>query len=135
MNRRKWQRYEVNWPFQIEGVDRDGKVFWTDGYLRDISARGSSGHCFCPPDAGTRIVISIRIPFKGEQWMRYLAEIVRVEQDEPGTFIALKFESSHPIFYSRDLKKGDAAEAPASGTAQIKKASYGTVVYKTETVS
>src|SRR5215216_2849958 len=82
-DRRKWRRYEVKWPFQIEGVDRDGHVFWTSGTLHDISARGSSGYCFDPPEIGTRVVVSIKVPIKGEKWIRYLAEIIRAEDGQP----------------------------------------------------
>jgi hypothetical protein len=105
VDRRKWRRYEVNWPFSIEGIDKNGQAFWANGSLCDISARGSSGYCFDPPDVGTRVVVSIKVPFKGDKWIRYLADIIRVEQAQSRTLIALKFESTRPVFYSRNGKK------------------------------
>jgi hypothetical protein len=47
-------------------------------------------------------VVSIKVPFKGNKWIRYLAEIVRLEEYQPAAFIALRFESTRPVFYTQD---------------------------------
>ena len=81
----------------MEGVDRNGHVFWVNGTLHDISARGSSGHCFDPPENGTRVVISIKMPFKGDNWIRYIAEIVRIEESQAGVAIRRLIPSKSEI--------------------------------------
>jgi len=88
----------------MEGVDKNGRVFWAEGTLHDISARGSSGYCIDPPEHGTRVVVSIRIPFKSDSWIRYIAEIVRIEASQAGTLVALQFISNRPVFYSQEAK-------------------------------
>jgi hypothetical protein len=133
-DRRKWQRYEVNWPFQIEGVDKYGHAFWADGVLHDISARGSSGYCLDPPEAGTRVVISIKMPVKGENWVRYLAEIVRVNDSQPGRFVAVKFESARPVFYTLEAKNKAVAKTSEDNTAPFKTDCCSPAVYKVETI-
>jgi hypothetical protein len=109
----------VKWPFQIEGVDRHGHAFWANGVLQDISARGSSGYCFDPPELGTRVMVSIKVPFKGERYIRYLAEIIRVEEGQSRTFIALKFESTRPIFYTQDAKNNAVLNKPDDTKARL----------------
>jgi hypothetical protein len=118
-DRRKWRRYDVNWPFQIEGVDRDRHVFWADGTLHDISARGSSGYCLDPPETGTRVVVSIKIPFKGDSWIRYLAEIVRLEDSPKGTLVALKFVSNRPVFYTQESRNKSAVRLSDDNLAKF----------------
>jgi len=134
-DRRKWQRYEVNWPFQIEGVDRQGHVFWAEGTLHDISARGTSGYCFDPPETGTRVVVSIKFPIKGEKWMRYLAEVVRIEDSLTATFIALKFESNPPVCYTQNARNKTKVKQSEDNIALFKKVSQSITLYKAEVIS
>ena len=119
VNRRKWPRYEVDWQFQMEGVDGNGRVFWADGTLHDISARGSSGYCFDPPENGTRVVVSIRMPFESDNWIRYIAEIVRIEESEEGTLVALQFVSSRPVFYSQKAQNKAVAHSPEDNLSKL----------------
>lgn len=97
-DRRRWERYNVDWPFFLRGCNPADKTFATVGVLHDISVRGAFGYCADPPQLAMKLEILIRIPLKGEQWMKYSAEVARVETGIHGTSVALIFDSAQPLF-------------------------------------
>jgi PilZ domain len=100
-DRRLTHRYQVDWPFRVKGTDPTGLGILNTGKLRDISARGAFGYIGRPLVVGMKMEVSIRLPVKEERWIKYSAEIIRVEPLGSRTGVAFKFNTSRPMFYSR----------------------------------
>lgn len=99
--RRRMPRYQVDWQFRVKGTDPTGLGFLNTGRLRDISARGAFGYIGRPLAVGVKMEVSIRLPMKDEVWIKYSAEIIRVEQAGSQIGVAFKFDTARPQFYSK----------------------------------
>jgi hypothetical protein len=100
-DRRRMHRYQVDWPFRVKGTDPTGLGILNTGKLRDISARGAFGYIGRPLAVGMKMEVLIKLPVKEERWIKYSAEIIRVERTSTQTGVAMKFDTSQPMFYSR----------------------------------
>lgn len=98
MERRRLPRYQVDWPVRLTGRDKTGVRYFGDGVLKNISARGAFLYTARSSRVGERIDVSIRLPFKPDNWMIYSAEVVRVDGGSAKTGMAIKFISSWPAF-------------------------------------
>jgi hypothetical protein len=94
-------RYQVDWPFRVKGTDPSGLGILNTGVLSNISSRGAFGYIGRALAVGVRMEISIRLPLREERWIKYSAEIVRVEQAGSRIGVAFKFDTSRPAFYPR----------------------------------
>jgi hypothetical protein len=92
--RRQWPRYKIDWAFRIEGAGESTET----GKVINISARGALLRIARKLDVGTRISLSIRLPSPADAWMRFSAQVVRVEEAPTGVDIALRFDTSQPAF-------------------------------------
>jgi hypothetical protein len=55
--------------------------------------------CLANPVAeGTKLDVFIMLPFKGKKWMKYSAQVVRVEEGGHDFGAAVKFEGPRPEF-------------------------------------
>lgn len=100
-DRRQMRRYEVDWPFRVKGTNPSGLGILDTGVLRNISSRGAFGFIGRPLAVGMKIEVLIRLPMNEERWIKYSAEVIRVEQLGPQTGVALRFDTSRPVFYSK----------------------------------
>ncbi|MFP5261376.1 MAG: PilZ domain-containing protein [Blastocatellia bacterium] len=100
-DRRRTHRYQVDWPFRVKGTDPSGLGILNTGKLSNISPRGAFGYIGRLLAVGMKVEVSIRLPLKEERWIKYSAEVVRVEQLCSQTSVALKFDTSRPAFYSK----------------------------------
>jgi hypothetical protein len=100
-DRRQMHRYQVDWPFRVKGTDPSGLGILNTGKLRDISTRGAFGYINRLLAVGMKIEVLIKLPLKEERWIKYSAEVIRVEQLGSQTGVALKFDTSRPSFYSK----------------------------------
>jgi hypothetical protein len=100
-DRRRMHRYQVDWSFRVKGTDPTGLGILNTGKLRDISPRGAFGYIGRPLAVGMKMEVLIRLPIKEERWLKYSAEIIRVEQLGSQTGVAFKFDTSRPMFHSR----------------------------------
>ena len=98
MERRRLPRYQVDWPVKLTGRNGTGVRYFGEGVLKDISARGAFLYTDRLSKVGERIDVSIRLPFKADNWLIYTAEVVRVDRDRSKSGMALKFDSSWPAF-------------------------------------
>jgi PilZ domain len=96
IERRTGKRFAVNWPIKVEG--RDGKhVINGEGHLLNLSSGGALFDLAGPVCKGMRLDVYIKLPFKKDNWMKYTAEVLRIEDGEsPRT--AVKFEGPRPRF-------------------------------------
>ena len=96
IERRTGKRFAVNWPIKVEG--RDGKrVINGEGRLLNLSSGGALFDLAGPVRKGMRLDVYIKLPFKKENWMKYTAEVLRVEGGESRR-AAVKFEGPRPTF-------------------------------------
>ena len=96
--RREARRYGLDWPVTVIGIDNAAERFEVEGTLRDLSSNGAYTYLENLPPVGSKLSISIKLPFNKEVWMSYSAQAVRVEAETAGTGVALKFDTSRPEF-------------------------------------
>jgi len=46
---------------------------------------------------GERLDVQIKVPFRGN-WVKYAAQVVRLEQESAEAGVALKFDTAVPLF-------------------------------------
>jgi len=93
--RRKAQRFAVDWSAIVWGKDPSGSSIEEPADLRDVSPRGAFIWLAQPLKVGTTLRISIRLPFDNERWMSYPAQVVRTEEGRRFG-AALKFRRVRP---------------------------------------
>lgn len=97
--RRQWPRYKIDWLIRLKGQDPSGAEFIETGLADNISANGAFGYVGRHLPLGTKLEVSIQVPHTlRENWLRYTAEIVRVESSGSGVGLALRFDTSRPAF-------------------------------------
>ena len=96
--RRKARRFNTTWEALIQGTDPSGSIFSETGSLENLSSTGAFIFLTRRFEVGERVDIRIKIPFKRDNWMRYSAEIVRVETDAPRVGVGMRFDTSRPAF-------------------------------------
>ena len=84
----------MDWTIRIEGM---GESIET-GKLSNVSARGALVCIARKFDVGARVTLFIRLPLPVDAWMSFSGQVVRVENGHMGVAIALRFDTSQPIF-------------------------------------
>ena len=107
IERRKWQRYNLDLPIRVEGTDQSGAAFAYAGRLRNISARGALATIRRYLQVGTRISLAVAFPLSRLIWMRYDCEVIRTEAAGAGVDTALMFTSVRPSFSGWDQDDED----------------------------
>jgi len=100
LERRGAKRFEVEWDVNVRGTDSGGVSFEEAGALNDLSSNGAFLYLSRQVKVGHRLEVRIRVPFKRENWMKYSAEVVRVEEATPRFGVAMKFDTPRPTFFS-----------------------------------
>ena len=96
IERRTGKRFDVNWPIKVEGGD-GGRAIRGEGRLLNISTGGALVDLAAPIRQGMRLDVYIKLPFKKDNWMKYVAEVLRVE-DGHTCRAAVRFEGPRPSF-------------------------------------
>jgi PilZ domain-containing protein len=103
IERRIGKRFDVHWPVRVEGGDGDQLISGM-GTLRNISSGGASFELprepTAPVSAGMELDVYIKLPFKKDNWMKYTAKVLRVE-DGDRCAAAVRFEGARPKFALR----------------------------------
>jgi hypothetical protein len=86
----------VDWPIKVEGGDAE-RLISGEGRLLNISSGGALVDLAGPIRQGMRLDVYIKLPFKKDNWMKYTAEVLRVEEGELRR-AAVKFEGPRPRF-------------------------------------
>jgi len=68
------------------------------GRLKNLSSRGAYVYLIAPLPIGARLEISIKLPLGREIWMNYAALVVRTNNTSGTPGVALKFDTSRPVF-------------------------------------
>ncbi len=99
--RRNAQRFQVRWDVAVKGTDQAGKGFDEAGTLENLSSLGAFLYLPRRVNLGERLELQIKVPFKRNNWMKYTAEVVRIEPANARAGIALRFDSAAPVFIVR----------------------------------
>ena len=97
VDRRGARRYTLNWLAKVVASDATGE-FEQPATLRNLSATGALTVLQTSPSLGERLLVSFRLPFEKESWMRYSATVVRIESQPLGIGVAVRFDKSRPEF-------------------------------------
>jgi hypothetical protein len=100
-DRRNAGRFQVSWDVNVRGTDQTGSGFDEAGTLENLSSLGAFLYLARRVNLGERLELQIKVPFKRNNWMKYAAEVVRLEQASAKAGVALKFDSVVPVFIAR----------------------------------
>jgi hypothetical protein len=101
LERRRARRFQVNWEVAVKGEDLSGLNFDEAGVLENLSSSGAFVYLTSAPKLGAKLDVWIKVPFKKDNWMKYSAEVLRVESISDRTGVAMKFDSSRPNFVAK----------------------------------
>ncbi|MFP5261963.1 MAG: PilZ domain-containing protein [Blastocatellia bacterium] len=96
--RRSARRFRVTWSVVIKGTDEAGLIFDEPGELEVLSSGGAVFYLARSVKAGAGLTVRLRVPFKRDNWMIYMCEVVRIKNAGPRFRVAVKFGSRRPRF-------------------------------------
>jgi len=99
--RRNAQRFFVSWEVTVKGTDRTGRPFSDVGVLQDLSSRGALLCLPRPVNLGERFELQIKVPLRRSSWIRYTAEVVRLDLTHPAAGVGVEFGTALPDFVGR----------------------------------
>ena len=99
IERRRAKRFQVDWQIKVEGTVDGGERFAEIGVLRNISSSGALLSIPHAPIEGMALDVYIQLPLQGKKWMKYPAQVIRVEQGD-SAITAVKFDTARPVFGS-----------------------------------
>ncbi|MEW6211230.1 MAG: PilZ domain-containing protein [Acidobacteriota bacterium] len=99
VERRSSRRFNVNWDAAVKGATREGATFDEQGSLANISSTGAYLSLTKPPALGAEMELWIRLPMAKDNWMKYPAQVVRVEGVPPRIGVAMRFHTARPSFF------------------------------------
>ena len=95
--RRNARRFQVSWDVNVRGADQTGSGFDEAGTLENLSSLGAFLYLPRFVNLGERLELQINVPFRGN-WMKYVAQVVRLDQESGEAGVALKFDTAVPVF-------------------------------------
>ena len=98
LERRRARRFTVGWDIIVKGTDDAGLIFDEAGVLENLSSTGAFFYLMRPLRIGAKLEVSIKVPFRRENWMKYSAEVVRIESGTMRIGVAMKFDTVRPSF-------------------------------------
>jgi hypothetical protein len=99
--RRNARRFQISWDVNVRGTDHIGSGLDEAGTLENLSSLGAFLHLPRQVNLGERLELQIKVPFKRNNWVKYAAEVVRLEQASGKAGVALKFDTAVPVFILR----------------------------------
>lgn len=99
--RRSARRFQVSWDVAVKGTDQAGSGFDEAGTLENLSSLGAFLYLPRRVNLGERLELRIKLPFKRNNWMTYMAEVVRLEQASARAGVGVRFDTAVPVFVAR----------------------------------
>ncbi|HSB10896.1 MAG TPA: PilZ domain-containing protein [Blastocatellia bacterium] len=93
--RRHSRRFQVAWDMFVAGKDRSGCDFDEAATLANLSSGGAFFYAHRSLDPRATLELRVRVPFKRENWMKYAAQITRLEENDG---VAVRFDEPRPVF-------------------------------------
>ncbi|MGA9770931.1 MAG: PilZ domain-containing protein [Blastocatellia bacterium] len=98
-DRRVSQRFQIGWDISIQRTDHNGEVHNETGILDNLSSSGSHLNLAGLGKVGDKLEVCIKLPTNKKRWMRYSCEIVRLQSNDSGVGIGIKFDKMRPEFF------------------------------------
>jgi hypothetical protein len=95
--RRRARRFPVNWDIAVSG-HQEGTPFDEATKLENLSSGGAFFFLEKHRRPQPRLELRIKVPFKKNNWMKYQAEVVRLDVSGQATGVGVKFDTPRPIF-------------------------------------
>jgi hypothetical protein len=96
--RRAAKRFMARWPIRVRGLDDAGLSFEECGELANLSSGGALIQINRRLQVGSQMNVLIKVPLRGEKWMRYPAAVMREESGPGGVGAGVKFSTFRPQF-------------------------------------
>lgn len=96
--RRNARRFQLGWDVAVRGTDQSGTSFDETGMLQNLSSFGAMLYLRRAVPVGATVEVRIRVPLRKNNWMKYVAEVVRVKGQSASTVIGVKFGTARPVF-------------------------------------
>jgi hypothetical protein len=97
-DRRISQRFSFGWDAVIRRSDKSGRICNDAGKLRNLSSGGAYVVLAHRLNVGDKIEICIKLPLKGENWVKYAGRVVRLKERDAELGAAVRFERFRPEF-------------------------------------
>jgi hypothetical protein len=92
-DRRISTRHSLHWQIEVEGKDNLGEPFHETGVMKDLSSSGAFFYLDHEVELGAKISLSIKLPFQNESWMRYSAQVIRIDHDDNRIGIGVRLDA------------------------------------------
>jgi len=96
--RRVAKRFRVSWPVAVKNAEALGRGIQESGKLENLSSRGALFLIPARVKPGVRLELAIKVPLKGQNWMKYSGKVVRVEKQTDRFAVAMLFDDVRPLF-------------------------------------
>jgi len=96
--RRAAKRFQVSWQVAVKSADPTRQNIRESGALENLSSRGALFLISAQVKPGIRLELQIKIPLKGQNWMKYSGEVVRVKKQNDLFAVAMLFDNVRPLF-------------------------------------
>ena len=93
--RRNSIRHGLKWETLVIGNDVSGANFDESGVIENLSSTGAFFYLSKRVPVGSQLDLAIKLPFKKENWMKYSARVVRIEEKSANGDAATEFEKDN----------------------------------------
>lgn len=94
--RRKARRYSADWLIRIVGADKEGSDFQEVGVLKNLSSKGAFIILPKAPPQNANLEILIKLPAASDMYLKYSADVVRIESMPPKIGVAIRYNKRRP---------------------------------------
>jgi hypothetical protein len=98
IERRRANRFQVDWEIRVERVEGSDRKLVDTGKLRNLSSTGALLCLPGPLETGSQVDVHIKLPLDGNKWIRYSARVVRTDLSPAAVTAAVSFDSARPDF-------------------------------------
>lgn len=102
-DRRIARRYLLNWRVKIKEIDRSGCRATEAAELQNLSSTGVAVKLGRAVQVGAKLEVLIRLPLRPEKWIKYCGKALRVQVVDSRTEVAIRFDSTRPVFVQEIL--------------------------------
>jgi hypothetical protein len=97
LERRKARRYSADWLIKIAGAGKEGSDFQEVGVLKNLSSNGAFVILPKAPPQNANLEILIKLPASSGIYLKYSADVVRIESMPPKIGVAIRYNKRRPM--------------------------------------
>jgi hypothetical protein len=95
--RRKARRYSADWHIKVVGAGKEGSEFQEVGVLKNLSSNGAFVVLPKAPPQNANLEILIKLPASSDIYLKYSADVVRIESLPPKIGVAIQYSKRRPM--------------------------------------